>query len=279
MRQIGLDELKSIQLEILDVVAKFCEERGINYWIDAGTLLGAIRHKGYIPWDDDIDVGMLRQDYDRFMNEFNGTNPRYEFHCIENDPNLHVSFGKVYDNTTVLYEPDETGIKMAVNIDVFVYDNAPDDEAQCRSMLRKQFIYSRLNEARTMPIHTKPNGNILRKIFVYIVRTAIHIIPSSILSYNYFAVKAIQNSRRYINENTKRVGNFSSHTLAVWSKEIFRSFIDVEFEGRKYKAPVGYDAWLRGFYGDYMTPPPEHKRISRHRFKAFVKENQEGGNN
>ena len=278
MRQIGLDELKSIQLEILDVVAKFCEERGINYWIDAGTLLGAIRHKGYIPWDDDIDVGMLRPDYDRFMKEFKNI-PRYEFHCIENDPNFFMAFGKVYDNTTVLYEPDETGIKMAVNIDVFVYDNAPDDEAQCRSMLRKQFIYSRLNEARTMPIHTKPNGNILRKIFVYIVRTAIHIIPSSILSYNYFAVKAIQNSRRYINENTKRVGNFSSHTLAVWSKEIFRSFIDVEFEGRKYKAPVGYDAWLRGFYGDYMTPPPEHKRISRHRFKAFVKENQEGGNN
>ena len=72
MREIGVNELKLIQLEILDVVAKFCEERGINYWLNAGTLLGAVRHKGYIPWDDDIDLGMLRPDYDRFISEFDG---------------------------------------------------------------------------------------------------------------------------------------------------------------------------------------------------------------
>ena len=269
MKQIGVDELKTIQLEILDVAANFCEERGIRYWLNAGTLIGAIRHKGYIPWDDDIDLGMLRPDYDRFIKEFNGTYPRYEFHCVENDEQYYMPFGKVYDNNTVLYEPDETGVKMAVNIDIFVYDNAPDDETQCRRMLFRHMIYERLNMARVLPVHSRPNGNIIRKILVYIMRTAVHMIPRSVMPANYFAVKTVQNAKRFMNYDTKRVGSFSGPSRIVWDKDLLRSFVDVEFEGRKYKAPVGYDAWLKASYGDYMTPPPEHKRISRHNFKAF----------
>ena len=269
MKQIGLDELKSIQLEILDAVANFCEEHSIKYWLTAGTLLGAIRHKGYIPWDDDIDLGMLRPDYDRFMKEFNGTYPRYECRCLENDPDFYAAFGKVYDNRTVLYEPDEKGTKIAVYIDIFVYDNAPDDEAQCRKMLRNQMIYERLNIARVFPIHIRPNGGIIRKILVYIMRTAIHMIPSSLLPVNYFAVKTVQNAKQFMHEDTKRVGDFSGQHRVTWSKDVLRSFIDVEFEGRKYKAPADYDAWLRGLYGDYMQLPPEKERVSRHRVKAF----------
>ena len=270
MKQIGIDELKSIQLEILDVAAKFCEERNIKYWLNAGTLIGAVRHKGYIPWDDDIDLGMLRPDYDRFMKEFNGYNPRYEFHCLENDPNFYVQFGKIYDNHTVLYEPDETGIKIAVYVDIFVFDNAPDNETLCRRMLRRHHIFERLNLARVLPVHTRPNGNTLRRILAYIIRAAVHMIPYSVLPDNYFAVKAVQNAKRFINNyETKRVGNFSGQHCVTFSKELFRSFIDAEFEGRKYKIPVGYDEYLRILYGDYMQLPPEKERVSRHRFKAF----------
>ena len=78
MKQITLEELKRIQLSILDRVAEFCEKNAINYWLDCGTLLGAVRHKGYIPWDDDIDIGMLRPDYDRFLKTFNEKNDVYK---------------------------------------------------------------------------------------------------------------------------------------------------------------------------------------------------------
>lgn len=121
MRQLTPDEAKKIQTGILDVVAAFCDERGIKYWLDYGTLLGAVRHKGFIPWDDDIDIGMLRPDYDRFMREFNGTNPRYEFHCMENDSDNTRAFGKVVDiHTSVSYEHTHGFEGYGLSIDVFM---------------------------------------------------------------------------------------------------------------------------------------------------------------
>ena len=93
--EIDIDELKKIQLNILEYIDKFCKENNINYWIDCGTLLGAVRHKGYIPWDDDIDIGMLREDYIKFMNSFNNNNDsNYKFHCYELDKNWYYPYGK-----------------------------------------------------------------------------------------------------------------------------------------------------------------------------------------
>ena len=117
LRRIEQDELKKIQIEILNVVSTFCEKNDIRYWIDCGTLLGAIRHKGYIPWDDDIDIGMLRPDYDRFMQLFNQENERYKFYSIENNTKFLCPHGKVLDTSTILYEPNKKGNKLSVNID------------------------------------------------------------------------------------------------------------------------------------------------------------------
>lgn len=106
LEEIKIEELKRIQLEILDNVANFCEKNKINYWLDCGTLLGAIRHKGYIPWDDDIDIGMLREDYERFMKLYNKENEQYKFYCIENNKKFDYPHGKVIDTNTILYELD-----------------------------------------------------------------------------------------------------------------------------------------------------------------------------
>lgn len=114
MREILLDELKDRQIAILDVVDAFCRENNINYWLDSGTLLGAIRHGGYIPWDDDIDIGMLRPDYDRFLAMFNKLNKQYQVFSVENDINFPYPFGKVLDTHTVLYEPNEQGVKLSI---------------------------------------------------------------------------------------------------------------------------------------------------------------------
>jgi len=266
VKKIDLEELKKIQLEILDVVSKFCDENNIKYWIDSGTLLGAIRHKGYIPWDDDIDIGMLRDDYDKFMKLFNQSNDRYQFYSVENNKKFNFPFGKVLDTTTVLYEPDEKhGYKLSVNIDVFVYDNAPDDNKELAKMLKKRNIYNTFKSVQISPVATTKKfhiTNIIRIPCYYILK---------LLPKGYFSEKLIKNSKKYINDKTKRVGNFTGVYTMTCNKGVFKSFIDVEFEGKKYKAPIGYDEWLKSFYGDYMKLPPEEKRISTHKFVAYKK--------
>ena len=265
MRKIELEELRRIQISILDVVTDFCEKHAINYWIDSGTLLGAIRHKGYIPWDDDIDIGMLREDYDKFMDLFNKHNSRYKFYCIENNPNFLYPHGKVLDTTTVLYEPDKKGNKLSVNIDIFVYDNAPNEDDKVEKMYDRRDKYRRLQELRCAK--NKPRGNIIRRIFVHLVRGVLHLFPK-----NYFIKKILKNSRRYVNAKTVRVGNFTAYSRIACDKSIFNEFIKVEFEGKEYNAPIGYDAWLTAFYKDYMTLPPEEKRVSHHTFEAYIEE-------
>ena len=138
MKELTIEELKQYQLGILKVVAEYCEGNEIKYWLDCGTLLGAVRHKGYIPWDDDIDIGMLREDYDKFIYSFNSSNERYKVYSIENNPDFYFPHAKVLDTDTVLYEPDENGLKLNINIDIFIYDNAPDDERLTKRMFKKK---------------------------------------------------------------------------------------------------------------------------------------------
>lgn len=267
MERLNVDGLRKIQLEILDVVAEFCEQNDIQYWIDSGTLLGAIRHKGYIPWDDDIDLGMLREDYDRFAQIFNEKNDRYKFLCVENTPSFYVPHGKVCDTTTVLYEPDEKGHKTSINIDIFVYDNAPDNDDEVKKMYdRRDFLRMLYNTKTNREIRST---NLLKKLVKYALRVVLRLFgPNDLI------LRMSKNSKKYAQKSTKRVGNFTSFTRMVCDKRVFNSYIDVEFEGKLYKAPVGYDEWLRSFYNNYMELPPVEKRVSHHSFVAYANINE-----
>lgn len=265
MREMTLEEIRKTEIEILDVIAKFCDERNIKYWIDCGTLLGAIRHKGFIPWDDDIDTGMLRPDFDRFRSDFNGYNPRYKFHCFENGGKWPFFFGKVWDTETVI-NINNTMLNHGVYVDVFIYDNAPDDDKALKIMFMKRDFLNLINQGRSSNILKYTKGNVFRRAFVYAARLILRLFPTY-----YFLKKFLENSRRYISEDTKRVAQFSAYAHMVCDKDVLYSFIDVEFECKKYKAPVGYDKWLRAFYGDYMQLPPVERRVRTHNFTAYWK--------
>lgn len=265
MKEITVDELKSIQIEILDVVNDYCLSNEINYWLDCGTLLGAIRHNGYIPWDDDVDVGMLRQDYDRFINSFNNRNDRYKVICIENNPECYYVHAKVLDTNTILYEPDVNGIKTCVNIDVFVYDNAPSDKHELKKIYDRRDFLRNCNTLRNL--NNKPSGNIFRRFLIRLLRLIVKPFPK-----NYFALKMISNSKMYNVYDTEYIGNFTSFSRNICNKRAFEGFIRHSFEGKEYSIPIGYDEWLKSFYGNYMQLPPEDKRVSHHKFKAYVNE-------
>lgn len=261
---IELEELKQIQIDILDDVVEFCETNHINYWLDSGTLLGAIRHEGYIPWDDDIDLGMLRSDYDEFKLKYNEANRKYKFFSVETDKNFNFPYGKVLDLSTELYEPNKKiGEKLAVNIDIFVYDNAPEDKKKLNRMYKKRNIYRVLNIVKKSPYSTKKNRALINAI-----RIPCHYILK-VFPKGYFSKKIINNSKKYMNENTNYVGNFTGSVKIQSRKSIFDSYIKVNFEGKKYNAPVGYHEWLTDMYGNYMELPPKEKQVSHHVFEAF----------
>lgn len=264
MRRIGIDELKQLQIEILNVVHEFCVENNINYFLDCGTLIGAIRHKGYIPWDDDIDVGMLRVEYEKFVRLFNTNvrNKRYKLLCVEIDDTYSYAFGKVIDTETVLYEPDKQGKKIAVNVDVFPYDNASNDNTKVKLHYKKRDFWRALNIA-----HSQRN-DVEKGFLRALAFNTLHLLTIP-FSKNYFARKMSNNAQRYNHSETGRVGNFTGYTVMICDKDVFSSYIDWEFERKKYKIPIGYDKWLKASYGDYMRIPPPEKRQSTHHFEAY----------
>lgn len=261
LKKIELEDLRRLQINMLDFVVEFCKQNGINYWLDSGTLLGAIRHKGYIPWDDDIDIGMLRADYDKFQRTFNDENNRFIFKSVEIDKDFNYAFGKVLDTTTILYEPNVDGNKLSVYIDIFVYDNAIDlKDANLRYKKRDWLKF--FNDQRNAKLVC--TGGMFRKIMVGVFRLFLRIFPRS-----YFVQKISKNSKKHMNEHTQFVGNFTAHTKMICDKDVFDGFIQAEFEGKFYNIPVGYDKWLRAFYGEYMILPPHEKQTSHHLFEAY----------
>ena len=262
MRRATGEEVKKIQLELLDVVADFCEKNGINYWIDAGSLIGAIRHKGYIPWDDDIDIGMLRPDYERFVELFSNRDDRYYLFCPEKSKDVYCPHGKVCDTTTTLYEPDITGFKSCVNIDVFIYDNVP-DEATARKMYKireRNRLFHGVKFAKN-----RPSGNGLRRMLVYALRYALKLFPK-----DFFVQRMVKNAQKHRNQETKYIGSFTTYSHMICEKDVFDGFTTAEFEGKHYQVPAGYDKFLTACYGDYMQLPPVEKRVSHHHYEAYI---------
>lgn len=264
MQRLGDHEVRQIQLQILEVVARFCEENQIHYWLDYGTLLGAVRHKGYIPWDDDIDIGMLRSDYERFLETFNARNGRYQFYCPENKDDFVYSCGKVADTNTVLYEPDVRGNRFFLNIDVFVYDNAPDEQTSVK-MFKQVKRWLLLNMLQHNLIADR--GKWYRKLIKGVAGNLLKLFP-----YNYFVKKIVSNARRYEALESGTIGLFVWSDYILCDKAAVSSFTEVEFEKKRFKAPENHDYWLTQLFGNYMELPPEEDRVSHHQYEAYLKD-------
>ena len=264
--QLSLDELKRHQLGILDAVATFCDQQGIPYYLSGGTLLGAVRHQGYIPWDDDIDICMMREDYERFIRIFNDANGRYKVWSIENNPKFLREYGKVLDTHTVLYEPDESGKKLCVNIDLFINDPAPDDDRLVNELYDRRDLLRKKKNLREQSKYQRVTG--FHSLWYYIRGFFRRMIPE-----RYYVRKLVENARRYDNPKSEYIGDFSGYyhgqARVKVPRAIFTEAVLLDFEGKKYKAPIGYDAWLTALYGDYMVLPPVEERVSHHSFIAY----------
>lgn len=265
MKAVTFEESRRIQLAILQELDQFCRRNNIRYSLGEGTLIGAVRHKGFIPWDDDIDVIMLRKDYDKFVALYK--DGKFSLKTIRKGCDWKDCYSRLSDNTTcVFWDSRPTITEHGLWVAILPIDNMPDDDEMCTVMWKKSKRLQMLCYAKMVkyPFHTKLYAVVKPLVMAYV----------KCCSAYYFEHKAEKIISQYKNVKTRRMT-----IMAIWwakyplfDAELFSDFFEMEFEGRKFFVIKGYDEYLRGQYGDYMTPPPVENRVPQHHFKAYWKE-------
>ena len=185
---------------------------------------------------------------------------------IENDPSFLREYGKVLDTHTILYEPDENGKELCVNIDLFINDAAPDDDNSVGRLYDRRDYLRRKKIDREQSKYQKVTG--FHSLWYYIRGVFKRMIPE-----RYYIKELVKNAKSYDDPKSEYVGDFCGYYHGQPRVKVKRTLFSktslLEFEGKKYKVPAGYDEWLSVLYGDYMTLPPVEDRVSHHRFIAY----------
>ncbi len=263
MKQLSVEEYKQVELDILIKVDKICRDHGINYFLFAGTLIGAVRHQGFIPWDDDIDISMLREDYDKLAHIINNGNYGLVFIRIEENKDTIYPYGKICDTNTVIKETNFKEVAgYGVFIDVFPFDYLPEDEKE-RSKLKKKYfrMYQLLtHSSRTGYVRTdSPVTNIKRGI-------AFHL--SKLFNTNHLVTKM---NSDFVKMNKNKSSLVGLAWAYAWLLEDYQSTSEVTFEGHIFFAPKNPDRVLKIHFGDYMQLPPENERVLKHTLVCYIK--------
>ena len=268
-KEIDASEVKPLLNDILKNIKDIAKNNDIDFYLDSGTLLGAVRHSGFIPWDDDIDIIVKREDYQKLIDAINRESSRYKVLTIYNNESYYYPFAKVVDTNTVMFEKGEPENKdLGLYVDIFPVDNIPDDQAERDAMfaelikLRRRFWYCRMDDdqMKKYPIQ--------RQLKIAIVK--------NIYGLKYLGKKIDKLSRKYQKTDTKYAVDIvwaipdDMHKLLI-PKEWYGTPKELAFEGVNYPVPNEYDKYLTVCYGNYMELPPEEARVSNHSFKAFWK--------
>lgn len=272
-RKASPDEQKKHLLAMLEAFDDFCKANGLTYYLSGGTLLGAIRHQGFIPWDDDIDVNMSRPDCEKLMQLCGGKIGPYILEAPNYSDLYHAFHWKLYDESLIIAK-EESHKQYPVFMDIFPIEGLPDSEKESaehyKKLIKTKFRLSSLYGSSLLS-----GKKISNKISRILMHPFMRLIGKERL---FNRVTGIMT--KYSFENSEYVGVMATNvhtTEERVKKSEFCDPIEVLFEGKKFCAPKGYDIYLRQLYGDnYMELPPVEKRYSNHGLVAYhkVKENE-----
>ena len=253
-------EIQSIMLDILKFIDGICKDNNLTYYLYAGTLLGAIRHKGFIPWDDDLDICMPRSDYNKLIKIMKKSdNEKYSLKCIENSKKeYNYCFGKMIDNNTVVKEIGKfQGEELGVWVDIFPLDGVGNDLKKAKCIIKKSRKYVR--QILLLEVGRKINNK--GKLLYVIGRRRLNRILKHKLKKNDF----------YDSKYVADVMTLDFDEL-IFEEGIFQGDRTCLFEDIEASVPANSETLLKTMYGDYMKLPPEEERVSSHNCEIWAKE-------
>lgn len=265
-----LREIQLRELEILKAFVDFCRINELNYVLIGGTLLGAIRHKGFIPWDDDIDVGMPRPDYDKFLELTKNCSIGSEFSVVSGDydEKFSLPFAKIFHKRFAVYDENKTHEDDGDSlwIDVMPIDGVGDKyEDSQRIMDKATKLQKGLGRSSSVPWRLRAGEKGLSGLCCCLFRQLFRL-----RGYKYYKNKLIQLAKRNDYFSSKYVAivvsGFYGYGEIIEKKKMIE-YCNVEFEGCVFKTMGCWQEYLTGIYGDYMKLPPENKRICPHNLK------------
>lgn len=275
-RRLERQEVQKLLLEMLDAFAAYCRKHELRYYLVGGTLLGAVRHQGFIPWDDDIDVGMPRPDYERLLAlaKEEPVAPQYRIISVEDDT-LSLPFAEMIHLDTRLERPTSKYIdgdfrQLYLFLDIFPQDGWPESEQAARRLVRRtNFLRKLSTESRATLGAGTSVARIIAKTPAILLGRAI---GTSRINRHLDKI-----ARKYNYDLSKYVGAVTYGIYGIGERcerEAVFPLKEVTFENRVFWAPGCTDSYLTGIFGDYMTPPPKEKQVS-HGLTVWLEDNKQ----
>ena len=268
-----ITDIKAIQELLFGCLSHFktiCEKHRLTYYLSNGTLLGAVKYGDFIPWDDDADVLMPREDYERFMSLSDAETERYGLLCQNGKTGWKYPYAKLSDKTTVLKELEaDFGAEVGISLDIFPLDYRTNGKTTSSiHAYRCAFLKRLMSFAVQDEFHPNPRG--IKRIVLWMLYYFSRAIGTKRLKEKLLriAVKSNKNSpKNYCGPVVWTCYNKGESSRS----EVFSDSVTIKFHGSEFNAPVGYDEYLRGLYGDYEPDPPPEKQKSNHFVTIYSK--------
>lgn len=267
MKELTSEELKQVQIDIMKYVHNFCERHNIKYFICSGTLIGAVRHKGFIPWDDDIDIMMPRDDYERFISLFSKQTGRYKVWAYNLQREYPNPYAKVTDENTVKVENIHGAIKLGVDIDIFPLDDIPDNDNEARKLFAISKKYNDMLTLKQTTLSSK--RSLIKNLTLVLGRLFL-----SCYSVHSILEKLDKNAQKYKDNSGSRSADVVfciAGMKEIQQKAYYANTVLLPFENEYFIAPEKYHEFLTARYGDYMKLPPIEQQVTHHSFTASWK--------